>query len=391
MNMSFRLKSTLAVASIQILILVGLLFLSLYYLKTTNDRSFSERYDAEVAALSVLVREAVLTSDIAVLEDMGAHFMNKSNAVYLKIYDNQNLLSEQSIPNKSVLAGASDTSLAAVTDGVLDLKKVIYASNFAIGKIEIGYSIAEYESLIHDAEYTLGIFAIFGLIIVVIVSWFLGALLTGELNNFRQALLRIERGFIDQLPVAAKSSEFKTLSVAFNQMSSSLQLRQEERDRAELGLIKAKEHAEKASDSKTEFMSHITHEIRSPLNGLLGCVDLLSETDLDKQQRVYIQTAQQSSKSLLSLVNNFLDISRIESGVIELSDNQFDLVKMCEAILTSKCLQTQDKAVELCLFVDPSVPHVCFGDEDRIRQVLVNLLDNAVKFTRSGGDRKSVV
>ena len=375
----------MAVACIQAVILAGLLFLSLYYLQTTNDQSFSERYTAEAMTLSILVREAVLTSDLAILEDMAANFMNTSNAVYLKIYDNQNLLIEKKINESLITSGMADVSLTKVTDNVFDLKQVIYASEFAIGKIELGFGVAEYQALMAGAESTLSIFVLFGLFIIVIVSWALGGLLTGDLSNFRQALLRIERGYIDELPESSRNSEFRELAEGFNEMSRSLQLREQERDLAEVGLLKAKDIAEKTSQSKTEFMSHITHEIRSPLNGLMGCVDLLSETQLDQQQMVYIQAAQQSSKSLLSLINNFLDITRIESGALQLSESQFDLIAMSQEILSSKALQTHNKLIELCLFVHPSVPHICFGDEARIRQVLVNLLDNAVKFTSVGG------
>ncbi|WP_339486795.1 hybrid sensor histidine kinase/response regulator [Pseudomonas sp. EL_65y_Pfl2_R95] len=136
--------------------------------------------------------------------------------------------------------------------------------------------------------------------------------------------------------------------------------------------------------AKGEFLAKISHEIRTPMNGVLGMTELLLGTPLSTKQRDYVQTIHSSGNELLSLINEILDISKLESGQIELDDVQFDLNALIEDCLDIFRAKAEQQKVELISFIQPQVPRVISGDPTRIRQALLSLLDNAFKQTDEG-------
>jgi signal transduction histidine kinase len=146
----------------------------------------------------------------------------------------------------------------------------------------------------------------------------------------------------------------------------------------------------KANSAKSEFLANMSHEIRTPLNGIVGIADLLARTPLDAEQRELTAIIKSSSECLVSIVNNIFDFSRIESGSMHLEPAEFELRALVDSVVKLFASQAHAKGLELRSFVGPGLPVTVTGDQARIRQTLVNLVANALKFTAAGSIRVEV-
>lgn len=190
-------------------------------------------------------------------------------------------------------------------------------------------------------------------------------------------------GTIEERDHALNQSNF-ALEARVAERMSDLVNEVAERKQAETKMRQAKEIAETANKAKSEFLANMSHEIRTPINGVIGMTGLALETELTSEQREYLEIVRVSADSLLDVINDILDFSKIEAGKMDVEYAEFDLRELIEVTLKTLALRAGEKKLELLADISPDVPDLVKGDSAKLRQVIVNLIGNAIKFTSSG-------
>ncbi len=170
------------------------------------------------------------------------------------------------------------------------------------------------------------------------------------------------------------------LSTSFNELNTEIS----ERKRIEVELLQAKKDAEAGNRAKSTFLANMSHEIRTPMNAILGFTEILEGKIIDEEEREYLSAVSSSGKSLLRIINDILDLSKIEAGMLDIQYepvNPYSLFKEIEQMFSWKI---REKNIDLLVEIDPSLPEALLLDEVRIRQVMINLIGNALKFTETG-------
>jgi len=222
---------------------------------------------------------------------------------------------------------------------------------------------SSYSTLASAAGLTILLGAVVGLVV--------GRELQGVAKTYSRALSNQER----------VTQKLETLNL---QLDQRVQTRTAELTSANADLERAISAAEAATHAKSEFLANMSHEIRTPMNAIIGMADLLSETNLSSDQQEYVRIFKRSGETLLTLINDILDLSKIEAGHLEIEQAPFDLIDTVERAVEVMALRAHQKGIELACRIGPEVPPNVVGDAHRLRQILLNLLGNALKFTERG-------
>jgi len=217
-----------------------------------------------------------------------------------------------------------------------------------------------------------------------ILAFCLTRSITKPLGLAMRIFEKITQGDLTQRLAVTSRDEIGQMAQALNQTLDSLLKESAERKRVEEELRSSMHVAQAASRVKSEFLANMSHEIRTPLNGVIGMTDLALDTELSKEQREYLETVKMSADSLLTVINDILDFSKIEAGKIDLDLTDFNLRECLEAILKTLALRADEKGLELLCDVAAQVPEAVRGDSNRLRQIVINLVGNAIKFTGEG-------
>ncbi len=217
-------------------------------------------------------------------------------------------------------------------------------------------------------------------------GFFLGVMIMAVRRMYNSSIAELELSYKNE----ALINGLTKASTSLERLNDDLKDEIDHGKEIEAELKTAKENAEKMSQAKGEFLANMSHEIRTPMNGVIGTLQLLEDTPLSSEQKEFVFTAHKSADALLAILNDILDLSKIEAGKLNFENIAFDLNQIVQDVVTLYSLKSEQQGVLLVQKTDESLPESLMGDPTRIRQVVVNLVSNALKFTEQGEVKISI-
>ena len=345
-----------------------------------------------VAALAVPMAQRDYASVAAILKESRA----ASELMFLSVCDaSGNLIAEDGAAPPAKADAPKLTAAKLLYD---EFSVPLSLGGQALGAVKFGLSRAKIEETARGVSVHVLQVGILALLVFSLLLWWISAALTRPLQRLVMATRDIRAGNYDIDLVSGGGDEIGTLESAFIVMnleirrkvaelieSEALQRRYLRESLAKQGQVEqALQQAEDATTAKSEFLANMSHEIRTPLNAILGFSQLLQSAPLEGLHREYIVNLRQAGESLLRILNDVLDYSKMEAGQLELVNESFDLRKLLSDVTQLFSFHLLEKNLSLRVRVDDAVPTHLLGDALRLRQILVNLVSNAIKFTERG-------
>ena len=402
-QVSFRGKLVLIGFALQALAL-GLQTFSTHQL---IDRHLASEVESRARQLVPLFNAALTAPlaqrDYATVAAILAETHETRQLVYLLVNDTAgNLIAgEGAVPEPVSSPGKqADTRqyAVAITSDSFNFSAPLTLGGQRLGTVKFGLSRTEFISTRNQILYNLIVIGLAVLGTFTILVGLLSFALTRPLAALAEASRDVRAGNYDISLPPARADEIGTLIEAFGKMTAEIRRKISELTQSEalqrkylqdslargLDVEQALRVAETANKAKSDFLANMSHEIRTPMNSIQGFTELLQEGELTSRQREYVNNVHSASQSLLRVINDILDFSKIEAGHLEIVPERFEPARLIAEVVELLSIPLRNKAVALHVNIDPDTPQSLVGDATRLRQVLVNLVGNAIKFTDEG-------
>lgn len=294
-----------------------------------------------------------------------------------------------------VLPGPTDVLDPGLSTSLLEYRRDIHLSGELLGSLNFRIDMSSVSRGLNEQVYIVSAVAAFVILISMLLAFGLGRSLQKSLAELMHVAKKVSAGDYSVRAEKITDSEFGVLTDAFNTMLGQIEAHidaanmhqhelEEKVARRTVELKKSMSQAVSANEAKSSFLANMSHEIRTPMNGILGMLSLAQDTELDEEQQELLGTAFNSGESLLTILNDILDVSKIDAGKMELESIGFDVRVLVEDVAVLMSETRGSNRIEIASLIDAKVPLRVKGDPTRLRQVLNNLVSNAIKFTSEG-------